>query len=104
MPRTLSIDVLRQAAERLLDRAEQEFGPEIDLDSQTIPIGFHWEIPLDQSFRMVDSPTTETGDIADDLSEINELLTRPIDETYLWHDLDHLTGLLRCIAFIALPT
>jgi hypothetical protein len=44
------------------------------------------------------------GDVRDDLAEVDDLLGRPDEEIDLWHDLQHLVGLLGFIAYLDLPT
>lgn len=38
------------------------------------------------------------GQTTDDLAEMTAMLIRP-EDIVLWHDLDHLAGLLRCVAY-----
>jgi hypothetical protein len=96
----LRIADLRRAANRLLDEAERRHGPEIDL-----PVDNYWQVHLREAYDLVDDAAAAmgAGQTSDDIDELVEFLERPADEVYLWHDLDHLTGLLRAIAYLDLP-
>jgi hypothetical protein len=44
------------------------------------------------------------GSLDDDLEESRLILNRAEDEPiYLWHDIEHISGLLRLIAYLDLP-
>ena len=98
---TLNINHLREACTLLLDRVELEHGTELEVGD--LPLGFYWEIDLRSSFAMVDSPSVVTSDFVDDVESTEELLTRGPTEVYLWHDLGHLSGVFRGLAFLNLP-
>ena len=100
---TLKIETLRKAAVRLLDEAERTVGSEIDLDGPSAPLGMYWTIALRDSYGLADEPERVVGDVCDDVTEVEDLVGRPTDETNLWHDLDHLSGVLRGLAFLGLP-
>lgn len=102
MPHPLRIADLRAATARLLDAAERQFGPEIDLDA--LPVGYYWELDSREAFDVGNVPSPAVmGDVSEDLEETKQLLNRPVEETYLWHDLRHLIGLLRLLAYLDLP-
>src|SRR5580700_11261396 len=94
----LNIDRLRQACTLLLDQVENKYGPELQIAN--LPIGLYWEIDLRTSFTMTDSPPIVAGDFVDDVESTDQLLTRNTDEIYLWHDLGHLSAVLRGLAFL----
>ena len=103
MPRILTIRDLRSACERLLDAAESEFGSEIDLDSVPTPVAEYWSFDPKTAFTLAPEPEREAGSVTDDLAEISEFLQRPKGDVHLWHDLDHLCGLLRLLVFMDYP-
>ena len=93
---------LRAATIRVLDAAERRYGSEIDLDSLTF--SYRWELDLREVFNVQDDPSAPAlGDIYEDLEEAADLLQRPDDETFVWHDLGHLIGLLQLVAMLDLP-
>ena len=99
MTATLRIADLRAAVSRILDASEREFGPEIEL-----PYGYQWELDPRQIFNVEAGPGEPSlGDLYEDLEEITDLLNRPEDETLVWHDLDHLIGLLQVLVVLDLP-
>jgi hypothetical protein len=103
MSRILRIDDLRAAAARLLDAAETRFGAELNLDAAPVMLGEYWDFDPRTSYALKDNPEAGVGSVSDDLDEVRDLLQRPEDESYLWHDLDHLCGLLRMLAYLDLP-
>lgn len=90
MDQPLRIEQLRQACNLLLDQVESAHGAEVDLD-----LAEYWTYDLESAYTCSASPTTLAGDFREDVEEIDGLLARPDDEMSLWHDLDHLTGILR---------
>lgn len=103
MPRVLQIADLRTATARLLDAAEDKFGSELDLDAAPVPLDLYWQVSARSAYQMAEDPEHLAGSLTDDLEEVQDLIQRPLDETYLWHDLEHLCGLLRMLAFLDLP-
>jgi hypothetical protein len=101
MTPTLNLNRLREACTLLLDQVEREHGTEMEVSN--LPLGHYWEIDLRSSFAMVESPPIVAGDFVDDVESIEELVTRNPSEVYLWHDLGHLSGVLRGLAFLNLP-
>lgn len=100
----LNVGDLRRACSLLLDEAERRFGAEIDLHE--ISVDLYWNIDLRAALEMVNNPQEhlDCGQIHDDLAELTALLrSHPTQEPVLWHDLQHLTGLLRLLAFMDLP-
>ena len=104
MAPTLRISDLREAAERLLNEAERRFGSEIDLGDSAFRVGMYWDVSLDQAYTLVDRPELDIGDVVDDVQEVLEMSARDDHEVYLWHDLSHLCGVLRAVAYFDLPT
>ena len=103
MSRILRMADLRAATQRLLDAAEARFGPELDLDGIPVILAEYWDFDPLTAYALEDHPEPGAGSVTDDLEEVQDLLHRPDDETYLWHDLDHLCGLLRMLAYLDLP-
>jgi hypothetical protein len=100
MTRNLVLSDLRLACERLLKEAEVAFGPEIDLDSERVPCDFYWSFDARTAYTMAKDPQHEVGSVVDDFDSLVEFLGRPDEETHLWHDLDHVCGLLRMLGFL----
>ncbi|MER5891802.1 hypothetical protein [Streptomyces sp. NPDC001876] len=95
---------LRRACSVLLDEAERRFGHEVDLSK--LPVDYYWSLDLASAFDLTKTPTAELdcGQVSDDVTEIGALVRRaPEDVIALWHDLDHLAGVLRLLAHLDLP-
>ncbi|WP_430501546.1 hypothetical protein ACQRWP_08255 [Micromonospora trifolii] len=100
----LRIADLRRACSMLLDAAESRFGPQIQLSQ--LSVDYYWNVDLRAAFAMVPRPELEIdcGQSSDDLAELSSLLQRdPEDVVSLWHDLAHMSGLLRLLAYLDLP-
>ena len=102
MARTLRLADLRASCDRLLASAEARFGAEVDLDANAV--ADYWAVDVRSAYSLCPSPEFSAGDVTDDLAEIQNLLQGPDDEVVLWHDIDHLTGLLRALAYLDLPS
>lgn len=102
MAQTTKIDQLRQVCNLLLDQVESQFGPELGMEGDAVPAEY-WDVELRAAYTFAPSPTLNAGDFREDAAEVLELLSREPDSIFLWHDLDHLAGLLRGIAFMDLP-
>lgn len=102
MTATLRMADLRAATARILNAVERRFGPEIDLGS--LPFGYRWGLDPREIFKAADPPVaTMLGDLSEDLEEILDLVQRPEEETFVWHDLSHLIGLLQLLVALDLP-
>ncbi|MGV9214955.1 hypothetical protein ACTFTM_24090 [Micromonospora sp. RB23] len=101
----LRIADLRRACSMLLDAAESRFGPEIQLSQ--LDVDYYWNMDLGAAFRMVQQPGSEIdcGQSSDDVAELTSLLQRGGAEGFvsLRHDLSHVSGLLRLLAYLDLP-
>lgn len=86
----LNISELRRALDSTLRTAAERFGDEVVLRSD-----YYWHLPTDAAFDICHEPEELTvGQLSDDLTE----LTDPSEPGLaLWHDLQHLVGLLRAI-------
>ena len=100
----LRVQDLRRVCGVLLDMVEERFGTEIDLSG--IGIDLYWNVDLRTAFELRDDPTLgiDVGQTSDDIAELHALLGRPVDDAPgLWHDLQHLAGVLRLLAYLDLP-
>ena len=95
----ISVSALREATNRLLDLAELQLGPDIELGAD-----YYWDLNPADAYG-VDRPTEQwMSQLSDDVAEVAGLLARDPDEPlYLWHDLAHVVGILRRIAAMDLP-
>jgi hypothetical protein len=91
---TVSIADLRAALARVLDAVEDRFGEVIDLDAD-----HDWLIESTGSFDLSRAPEVVAGQLSDDVETIDST-----EEVFIWHDLDHLIGVLRRIAAIDAST
>ncbi|BDH06826.1 hypothetical protein [Streptomyces seoulensis] len=95
---------LRRACSVLLDETERRFGVEVDLSR--VSADYYWSLDPATAFDMSETPTAPLGcgQVSDDVAEIAALVRRgPEDVIPLWHDLDHLAGVLRLLAYLDLP-
>ncbi|MEU1240840.1 hypothetical protein ABZ388_10790 [Micromonospora parva] len=104
MTDVLRVQDLRRVCGVLLDMVEERFGAEIDLSR--VDIDLYWNVDLGTAFDLGDVPESglDVGQISDDVAELHALLRRPADDVpVLWHDLQHLAGVLRLLAYLDLP-
>ena len=95
----IQISELREAASRLFDAVEDQFGAQIRLDAD-----YYWDVVLSTAFDPTGDPKIEAGQLSDDIESVRELLGRDQAEgVFIWHDLGHLIGVLRGIAALDLP-
>nr|WP_218908461.1 hypothetical protein [Micromonospora jinlongensis] len=83
---------------------EERFGTEIDLSR--VDVDLYWNVDLGTAFDLRDVPELgiDVGQCSDDVAELHALLRRPADHVpALWHDLQHLAGVLRLLAYLDLP-
>nr|WP_308313106.1 hypothetical protein [Streptomyces sp. ISL-1] len=95
---------LRRACSVLLDEAERRFGDQVDLTE--VPVDLYWNVDLAAAFDMSKVPAAQLdcGQVSDDVAEIVALVRRsPENVTALWHELDHLAGVMRLLAHLDLP-
>jgi len=79
----------------LLDAAEKRLGSHLQMDKD-----FYWAIFPSEAFDTDSEPKVVAKQLSDDLATVREVLRRKNaeeDEPLLWHDLDHLVGLLQWI-------
>lgn len=95
----ISVEDLRQALTRVLDKAEQELGRDIDLGADE-----YWEVPAEATYSLAREPGDglTVGRLSDDAETVRQMLQADYD-IFVWHDLAHLCGVLRRVAVIAQP-
>ncbi|MEU5784125.1 hypothetical protein [Micromonospora lupini] len=101
---TLRIADLRRACSMLLDAAESRFGPDIPLSQ--LGVDHYWNIDLRAAFEMTPQPelAIDCGQSSDDLAELVGIVQRGQEGVpSLWHDIPHVSGLLRLLAYLDLP-
>jgi hypothetical protein len=83
----------------LLDEAERRHGADFDLTDTDHD--YYWHLDVGAAFNMTDCPDSrvDCGQISDDTTEVASLLQRG-GPVALWHDLEHVVGLLRLLAFL----
>jgi hypothetical protein len=92
----VEVETLEAVLNLLLHAVKDRFGPSISLASDT-----YWQLDPDDAFGDSDAPVAKwVGSTAEDIQELRDLLTRDPLEVFLWHDLDHLAGLLTRIAYL----
>jgi hypothetical protein len=100
----LRIADLRLVCSVLLDAAEAQFGGQVSLAE--LDVGYYWNVDLRAAFDMAGQPEQhiDCGQVSDDLAELVGMLRHDSHEVAsLWHDLQHLVGLLRLLAYLDLP-
>jgi hypothetical protein len=83
---------------RLLDATQRRFGSKLELGADE-----YWSLWPSEAFDDQE-PKLLRGSLVDDLDSVRELIQRSDrseDETLLWHDLNHLIGVLQRIASLA---
>src|SRR5262245_43649607 len=101
----LKLADLRRTCSLLLDEVQRRFGDQINLGD--MPIDYYWNVDLAAAFDIHQGPEAhlDCGQSSDDFAEVTAAAQRgPHDVIALWHDLDHLAGVLRLLAFLDLPT
>lgn len=97
----ISMDELREATRRLLDAAERKLGPTVELRADS-----YWGTFAPDMFSSEDARPEIMGRLlTDDVEEVRRLLSRPEaefeDDLMLWHDLNHLIGILQRISSLS---
>lgn len=100
MPESQRVAVrdLRLALDRLLAEVERTSGPEIDLAADP-----YWVVAAADAFVLGTPPTPTVGQLADDLESLAAQVADDAEQPLVWHDLEHVVGLLRRIAALDLP-
>lgn len=93
----VSVADLRAAVGLLLDAVEQRFGSEFDLEAD-----YYWDLNSDALWRQ-EPPTDDDvwcSQLSDDVESVRYMLAHDVDEVVIWHDLAHLVGPLRRLAWL----
>lgn len=94
-PLILRIQDLRNAIDRTLVAAEERLGGDVTLTDD-----YYWHLPVDAAFDMTTEPSALTaGQLSDDLEHLRD--ATDVEPGTVWHDLAHLTGLLRAVERLA---
>jgi len=93
---TLTSTELRGVTAALLDLIEAELGTTITLDAD-----HYWQVDGRSAFDLSTTPTIVVGQLADDVESVRAVMST--GDLVLWHDLEHLTGLLRRLAVLSSP-
>jgi hypothetical protein len=102
LPPTADVTVadLRTAITKLLDAVEAQFGPEL-----RFPEDFYWNVPFGAATQINASPKPDMGSVVDDTESVREFLSHHDSEIVsIWHEADHLAGVLRSIARLDHPS
>jgi hypothetical protein len=89
---------LSAALERLMAAAAEQIGPVVDLDAD-----HYWSLDVRDAFDLSRDPSVEAGQLSEDVATVRELLSRAEGEVFLWHDLEHVIGILQRVAALARP-
>jgi len=65
----------------------------------TSQVDEYWLVAPSDAFGVVENPKLLLRTLGDDLEELRASVDGDIDERFLWHELQHLTGLLSFISF-----
>jgi hypothetical protein len=92
----ITVAELRESTMRLLDAAERRLGSTVELQSDA-----YWGLFAPDMFEE-GSPEVLRRLLSDDVSSVRELVSRPEDafedDLMLWHDLNHLVGILQRVS------
>ena len=95
-PLSLSMSELREAVNALVDLIEADLGPTIDLAAD-----YYWHLDGRSAFDMSTTPTIDSGQLSDDLVSLRAAVRS--GDMVLWHDLEHLVGILRRLTVLSRP-
>lgn len=96
-PHRVTVTELEQVTRRILDQVRREIGEVVDLSAD-----HYWITGTTDRFDLTKIPEPMAGQLGDDVASIRECLSAP--EVVLWHDLQHLTGVLLRLAALGYPT
>lgn len=95
---TLSVAALRTAVNRLLDAVEEQLGDRVELE-----VDYYWNVPLDKAYDPYESPVLDMGQVSDDVDSVHQFSATRDDAVAIWHESEHLAGVLRALASRTLP-
>ena len=99
-PLSVPMDKLRQALDRVLTEVERERGDLVPLSAD-----HYWILDARATYEVGRTPKERDlmiGQLSDDIATLDEIL-RPDEVVSVWHDLQHLIGILHRIATDDLP-
>ena len=88
----ITVAELREVTRRLLDSVERTFGPTVPLNADG-----YWGLFAPDMFEGESKPDLLWRSLADDVHDLRAMLARDDildDDPNLWHDLNHLVGIL----------
>ena len=100
-PLAVPMSKLRQALDRVLTELEAEHG-----DSVPLSADYYWVLDARATYDVDEAPSGEKltlGQLSDDVATLDEILEREDQFVSVWHDLQHLVGILRRLAAQDLP-
>ncbi len=93
-PSGISVAELRSALNQFFDEVQDRLGPEL-----VFPEDSYWNVPFNEAAKVEGDPSPDMGSLVDDLASVREYLARRRDDaTSIWHEADHIAGVLRGIA------
>ena len=95
-PSAVSVSELRSGVEMILDAVEAQHGATIELGADS-----YWTLDSASSFDLTQEPALNTGPLGDDVEALRNIGTA--EPRAVWHELDHLLGLLRRVSALARP-
>lgn len=95
----ITVAELRSALGRLLDAVEKDLGPVLSFDED-----FYWNVPVGSAPDLSREPTFDVGSVVDDVESVRQYLADDDGETSIWHECEHLGGVLRAITRLDLPS
>ena len=72
----------------------------IDLGAVQAEMDYYWHVPIEARYDLSSEPRLVSGSIADDISELQVSVSEPSEERVLYHEVEHLEGLLGLLALI----
>jgi len=94
----IALSEVREALDRILAAAAVELGSSVDLDAD-----HYWWIDTRDAFDLSQEPSLEAAQLSDDVTSMREMLNRGDNEVIVWHDLDHVIGIVQRISALAKP-
>jgi hypothetical protein len=90
---------LADACRRVLDIASRVVG-DVDLAPELARVDQYWSVVSEDAFELASAPELTVGSLAEDLEEVRESHSAPLDEHVLWHELEHAANILRFLAYL----
>jgi hypothetical protein len=97
---SVSIARLRRTVDRILDTIEEKYGQEVTLMADE-----YWQVSVRQAYDLAPHPEQwiECGTVSDDVAEVLSDEYSRESVTAIWHDMNHLVGILGALAALDLP-